>query len=125
MTDDLDFSQFPQTLDLLSVHIPAQQQYVVRNRRLFLTSVEFWNLRTTFQLTWPVVGTEMFSGWRGLEPDAPLCLGSDGRDYGMSGFSTGGDGLLADGTFNTRDPMPLLDWVDLRLFDAIVRLRLQ
>ncbi|HEY9266143.1 MAG TPA: hypothetical protein VIP82_20665 [Microbacterium sp.] len=128
MSDDLDFSQFPQTLDLLSVHIPVQQQYVVRNHRVFLTSVEFWNLRTTFRLTWPLVEDDPYGrlgAGAGDQMEGPRALGSDGHDYGCYSFSRGGDGIVADATFNTREPMPLLDWVELRMIDDVIRAQLR
>jgi len=52
---DLEFDDIPETLELVDVVVPKISEYRVDGYRVFVTAVEFWNTRTTFRLTWPVM----------------------------------------------------------------------
>lgn len=103
MNDGLDVERFGPTLDLFEVRIPAKALYVVGRRRVYLTSIEYWNTRTTLRFTWPVAASTSADG---APPDGPLAVDENGVDYGLGSASGGGDDVWADMAFSTAVPVP-------------------
>ena len=102
--NEFDMGEIPDTLELLRVHVPSKNGFIVNGKRLFVPSVEFWNTRTTFRMTWPVA-----PDFLPLEMQAPVlewAVDENGIDYGMSSAGGAGNGTTYDAFVCTASPIP-------------------